>query len=123
MLPNLEDDIRAATWMTQKIRESEIYAQNLYAALCNNEFQKTELWPVLRNERWSCTWRYAGGIIADIRENGDYLDWYCSGMGGMFGSDQDKMNIFVPEGIVTQAVIDDLARLGWHVIDKDAGSV
>jgi hypothetical protein len=29
---------------------------------------------------WSCSWRYAGGLVADMREQGEnYLDFYCSG--------------------------------------------
>ena len=33
---NLERDIRGTDWIIKKIRKQEIYAQNFYAALCNN---------------------------------------------------------------------------------------
>ena len=75
---NLEYDLLTTEWILAKARASESYAQNLYAALTNNDFQKKELWNILTDKTWSCTWRYAGGIIADMREEGDYIDWYCS---------------------------------------------
>lgn len=117
MRPDLEQDLSNSPTVLAKVKQSEIYAQNLYAALCNNVFQKSELWPVLQNQIWSCTWRYAGGIIADMRDEGDYIAWYCSGMGGMFGENADRMPFFVPEGTVTQAIAEDLAALGWQVVD------
>lgn len=119
MRPDLEQDLINSPAVVAKVRQSEIYAQNLYAALCNNVFQKIELWSVLKNQTWSCTWRYAGGIIADMRDEGDYIAWYCSGMGGMFGDDVDRrMPLFVPEGTVTQAIAEDLVELGWQVVDS-----
>jgi hypothetical protein len=112
--PDLERDIKNCDWMVQKIKKSEIYSQNLYAALCNNEFQKLEIVPILKDETWSCSWRYSGGIISDIREEGDYIDWYCSGIPI---NDQQIPNI-VPEGFVTQEIIDDLKTIGWTVVQN-----
>jgi len=108
---NLEYDLLTTDWILEKVRNSESYAQNLYAAICNTEFVKNDVWPKLKDERWSCTWRYAGGIIADMREEGDYIDWYCSGIG-------DKEE-FVGEGYVTDEIREDLLKLGWLVIDDD----
>jgi hypothetical protein len=82
MIPNLEQDMRDAKWFVDKVRATESYAQNVYAALCNNAFQKLEVLPVLRDEIWSCSWLYAGGIVALLRSEGDYMDWYCSGIFG-----------------------------------------
>jgi hypothetical protein len=81
---SMEYAIKNSAWMCKKIKSSDTYAQNLYAALCNNEFQKIDVLPILKDERWSCSWRYAGGIIADIQEKGDYIDWYCSGIQRLF---------------------------------------
>jgi len=36
---NLERDMKNAAWFVAKVQASESYAQNVYAALCNNEFQ------------------------------------------------------------------------------------
>ena len=113
---NLEWDLRTTDWILAKVRASEVYAQNLYAALCNNEFQKRDVMPILKDQTWSCSWRYAGGIIADMREQGDYIDWYCSGI----GANDDG---FVPESCATMEIIDDLKRLGWNIILDNNGDI
>ena len=107
---NLEYDLLSADWILEKVRNSDNYAQNLYAALCNNDFIKNEVWPILKEDFWSCSWRYAGGIIADMQEKGDYMDWYCSGIGS-----SDSSKEYVTESIVTDEIKDDLLKLGWLV--------
>lgn len=104
---NLEYDLRSTDWILKKVRENDTYAQHLYAAMCNTDFTKNDVWPILQEDTWSCSWRYAGGIIADMREEGDYMDWYCSGIG--------QHNGFVGEGIVTDEIREDLLKLGWLV--------
>ena len=111
---NLEYDLRSTDWILKKVRESDTYAQNLYAAMCNNDFIKNEVFPLLKDEDWSCSWRYAGGIIADMREEGDYMDWYCSGSGWV---DEDGVKKpHVGEGHVTEEIREDLLKLGWITI-------
>lgn len=105
---DLEQDIRTCAWMLQKVRDNENYAQNLYAAMCNNVFQRNEVWPRLKNEYWSCSWRSAGGLIARLRNEGDYMDWYCSGIGH---NDQG----YVSESTVTDEIRQDLFAIGWTV--------
>ena len=115
---NLEWDLRSQSWILDKARTSDQYAQNLYAALCNNEFQHQAVMPILRDQHWGCSWRYAGGIVADMREQGDYMDWYCSGIGdGLGNGDADGVKGYVGEGVVTDEIRDDLLRLGWRVVD------
>lgn len=97
---NLEYDLRTTDWILNKVRSSDEYAQALYAALCNNDFIKRDMWEILKDDPWGCSWRYAGGIIADMKEQGDYMDWYCSGR----------------EGEVTENIEDDLYELGWIVV-------
>jgi hypothetical protein len=121
---NLERDLKDAQWLVDKVRSSDAYAQNLYAALCNNAFQKLEVVPILRDDAWSCTWRYAGGIVADIRCKGDYIDWYCSGIQGdpeeidYAAAEAQGFEIqkYVSESIVTDEIRQDLKLLGWTVI-------
>lgn len=119
---NLEYDLLTTDWILEKVRSSKYYAQNLYAAMCNQDFQKLDVLPILKNQTWSCSWRYAGGIIADMRQEGDYIDWYCSGIRN--DGYQDDLDIVTPnehvsEGVVTNEIRDDLQRLGWVVLDSD----
>ena len=102
---DLEDDIRADAEIMAKIQDDR-YAQNVYAAMCNMRWQPTEVWPVLRDEYWTVSWRAAGGIVANLRNEGDYLMWYCTGSSGI-----DK---FVREGVVTDEIRSDFARIGWY---------
>jgi len=129
---NLEFDLRTTDWIIAKVRESRVYAQNLYAALCNNDFQKQDVWTILKDQIWSCSWRYAGGIVADMQGQGDYIDWYCSGIRDTIPMEQSEWNMLTPEqqmshkegqahvgeGTVTDEIRDDLARLGWSVIPE-----
>ena len=121
---NLEYDLRSNSWILEKVKSDETYAQNLYAALCNNEFQKLDVIPILKDQKWSCSWRYAGGIIADMREEGDYIDWYCSGIQD-HGDDGEGIDInfgernYVSESVVTDEIQEDLKKLGWIVVTDD----
>lgn len=113
---NLEWDLRTTDWILEKTRNSDLYAQNLYAALCNNGFQRQDVWQILKDQTWSCTWRYAGGIIADMRQEGDYIDWYCSGIRGGIADHDADVEGPVSEGEITDEIRQDLARLGWHAV-------
>jgi hypothetical protein len=121
---NMEYDLRSSKELCDKVKARDDYAQNLYAAMCNMTWQSREFWQELKGETWSASWRYAGGIIADMREEGDYIDWYCSGMGGLNREyDGDETNEqwqartgFVTEGTVTEEIELDLNRLGWRPV-------
>jgi len=124
---NLEYDLRTVDWVAEKCAD-RVYAQNLYAALCNNEFMKNEVWTILLDKSWSCSWRYAGGIIANIRQEGDYIDWYCTGSNydPLDQEELDHLNLeeqmiykesqaYVGEGCITDEIRQDLFKLGWIV--------
>jgi len=113
---NLERDMKDARWFVDKVRASESYAQNVYAALCNNAFKKLELMPVLKDETWSCSWRSAGGLVADLRCEGNYMDWYCSGIRGL-PDEESKFNGFVNESYITDEIHEDFKKLGWVVVE------
>lgn len=116
---NLEYDLRSTDWILEKVRTSDRYAQNLYAAMCNNEFQRRDVMPILKGETCGYSWRYAGGIIADMRQEGDYIDWYCSGIGdGLGNGDIEGTKGYVCESTVTEEIEADLLRLGWNVVDS-----
>lgn len=104
--PNLEDELMHCDWIVAKAKANKSYAQNIYAALCNMEWQKREVWPILKGETWGCSWRYAGGLVARLIEEGDYLDWYCSGI-------RDESAGYAPEGRVSDEIEEDFLKLGW----------
>ncbi len=130
---NMEYDLRSTDWILDKVRESNVYAQNLYASMCNRDFTKHAVIPILKDQRWSCSWRYAGGIVADMQEKGDYIDWYCSGIrdtrtlsASEFAvlTEQEQLAYkegegYVNEGVVTDEIREDLFRLGWIVQDDE----
>jgi len=116
---DLEYDLRTTEWILAKARSSESYAQNIYAALCNMRWQKLDVFPILKDEFWSCSWRHAGGIVANMLQKGDYMDWYCSGMGGVAtydlqeGEEYMARMKYVPEATVTEEIREDFQKLGW----------
>jgi len=122
---NMEYDLLTTEWILEKVRSNKSYAQNLYAAMCNNDFIKMEVIPILRQDPdkdfWHASWRYAGGIIADMRQEGDYIDWYCSGISGgdepdVYAEGHDlKRKGYMPEGCITDEIRNDLQQLGWAV--------
>lgn len=98
---NLEQDLHQAAWLIEKVKQNDNYAKDLYGSMCNMGWQPLDVLPILKDQYWSCSWRYAGGIIARLRGEGDYMDWYCSGN----------------EGKVTDEIRGDLAKLGWQPFD------
>ena len=94
--PDLEQDLRNSIVIQSKCNTSEVYSQNLYAALCNNRF-------FYDNQEWTCSWRFAGQIVSEINHNDDYMDYYCSGI----WSAEDG---FVGEGVVTDEIRLDLIK-------------
>jgi hypothetical protein len=116
---NMEYDLRSSEWMCDKARNSDTYAQNLYAAMCNMQFIKLDVLPILKNQRWSASWRHAGGIVADMLQKGDYIDWYCSGIGNAELGNGLEESKYVPEGVVTEEIANDLKTLGWVAVEWD----
>lgn len=90
-----ERDLRSSEDIRAKVSDMT-FARELYSALCNTDIYYNDCeTPV------SCSWRHAGGVVADLRDqNEDYLDFYFSGQ----------------EGHVTEDVQQALAPLGWRIV-------
>jgi hypothetical protein len=108
---SLEEDMKKDSEIISLCKDRDV-AVDFYRALSNMMWRKKSTLPedeqiveALKGTDpliWSCSWRYAGGIIADIRNehygvNEDYLHFYCSGN----------------EGHVSELVEKCFNRLGW----------
>ena len=92
--PSLERDLARSAAVAARIG-SDLFAGLLYGALCNTEWRHWATGAV-----WSCSWRTAGGIVAHLRGEGDYIDWYCHG----------------GEGLVDEAVLAAIEAAGWDLM-------
>jgi len=109
--PNLYAEMCNDSIVIAYLSDQNIAVQ-FYSALCNMRWQKDSF--LSDDERiinklkgdeldvWSCSWRAAGGYIADIRnthhnKNEGYLDYYCHG----------------DEGVITPLVEECFGRMGW----------
>ena len=95
VMRDFEVDLEAV--FDDKIRTDDDFCENVWSALAN------KIWENNDGAEFSCTFRYAGGLIADIRGRGNYMDWYCSG----------------PYAIVTDEIEKGLGGLGWSHHDYD----
>ena len=96
--PSLERDLAASPRVVERAG-ARLFAELLYAALCNTAWRHRAT-----GERWSCSWRSAGGVVAHVRGEGDYLDRYCSG----------------GEGLVDEGVLAEIEALGWELVVDEA---
>ena len=88
--PDLETDLMSSARIAELVQDRR-FAEDLYRAFCETRWFRN-------GKEWGCTWRGAGGIVADLRDRGEeYIDFYCSG----------------GEGTVTTEVAAELAKLGW----------
>jgi hypothetical protein len=95
--PTMERDLGASARIRTLVR-SDLFAALLYGALCNTQWKHTA-----SGAEWSCSWRCAGGIVAALRGEGDYLDWYCS----------------TGEGLVDEQVLAEILELGWELVEAE----
>lgn len=95
--PDLENDLGISPRIRGLVR-SELFATLLYGALCNTVWRHKAT-----GIPWHCSWRHAGGVVANLRCQGDYLDWYCS-MG---------------EGLIDEQVLAEIGTLGWELAEAE----
>lgn len=95
--PDLERDLGLSLGIRGLV-QSELFATLLYGALCNTTWRHKATGTV-----WHCSWRSSGAIVAELRCEGDYLDWYCSG----------------GEGLVDDQVLAEIEALGWGLAEAN----
>lgn len=118
MSPNfdLEMDLIPNKELCLLVAKDEKFAQNLYCALSNRLWMKLDMWEILTENHWSCSWRRAGEIVSKMRHSNDsiepdYMEYYCSGIG--VGVDDHIKGNFVAEGVLTDQVELELKKIGW----------
>ena len=78
---------------------SDLFAMLLYGAPLQHD-----LGDMLGTKaEWSCSWRLSGDIVATLRAEGNYMDWYCSG----------------GEDFVDEQVLAEIRGLGWKLMAPD----
>lgn len=75
----------------EKMKNSEQFCKDVYSALTNLE------WVHEDGAVSGYTFRMAGGFIADILDDGSYMDWYCC----------------QGEGYASEEIQDALKTKGW----------
>lgn len=96
--PALDRDLSLSPRVRALVR-SDLLTKLIYAALCNTVWRHRAT-----GQEWRCSWRSAGGVVAHLRGEGDYLDWYCAG----------------GEGSVDEQVLAELQALGWELAEADS---
>ena len=99
-VPDLERDLVRSDRVRGLVR-SDLFPMLLYSALCNTLWRHKG-----SGKEWHCSWRYAGSIVATLRGEGCYLDWYCS----------------MSEGLVDEQVLAEIGALGWELVEADPPS-
>lgn len=78
-----------------ELQNDDELAKEFYGALCNMQWRSKVDPDII----YSCSWRFAGGLVAELRRKGErYIDFYCGG----------------GEGQVTKRIKDLLGKLGWE---------
>lgn len=98
---NMEEALRNDTEFLALLKD-EIIACAAYQSFCNEVYINDE------RERFSCSWRYAGGLIAELRNEGeDYIDYYIDFVKGeLFDQTEPHKNTI-------QQIYN---RLGWRLL-------
>ena len=96
--PSLELELYQAKHIVSRCKaDPKEFATELYGALCNVVWKHRD-----SGSEFSCSWRYAGGIVSTMSHSvDDYMIYYDSGN----------------EGVVTDDVRTELDKLGWEPME------
>ena len=84
--------------MFRELARYPAFAELLYASLCGTRWRHRATGTL-----WSASMRQTGAIVATVRGEGDYLDWYCSG----------------GEDVVDERVAALIEGLGWDLVPDE----
>ena len=98
--PSLELDLYQAKHIVRRCQsDPKEFATELYCALCNVTWKHRET-----ENTFSCSWRYAGGIVSTMSHSvDDHMIYYGAGN----------------EGTVTEDVLTELDKLGWEPTEEE----
>lgn len=99
VMPDFETDLEKT--FGEKMKSDDEFCSQVWSALANKIWKHDAF---ERDEEYSCTSRYAGGLIADIIGRGSYMDWYCSG----------------PYATVSDEIESAMKAIGWTHHDYEA---
>jgi hypothetical protein len=100
----MEEALRNDTEFLALLKD-EIFACAAYQSFCNEVYINDD------RQRFSCSWRYAGGLIAELRNEGeDYIDYYMDFVKGELFDQTD------PYKNTIQQIYN---RLGWRLLTVD----
>lgn len=99
---NPEDrfEVDVAELLGDRLRASSDDCCAMWSALANVDWRNQD------GDEAGYSYRAAGDLIAAVLEEGDYMDWYCSG----------------PDGIVAEWIAEALANRGWTPIHESEGA-
>lgn len=92
MKRNLEVNIADSPELVAKIKSRNDYAQSLYLTMRNMRWQRSETFPIERNDIWSGV----ANIVFDLRSD--------------FSVDES----YVSHATVTLEILNDIRQLGWY---------
>lgn len=91
MNPDDAFEIAVNAALGNRIRSDEELCRQMWSALANVS------WKHANGDTASYSFRAAGDMIAALRGEGEYMDWYCSG----------------PEAVVSDEIREAMAAQGW----------
>lgn len=87
MMENIYDHFENAIkeYFGERMKTDEELCRKIWSSLANVDWYYIGERPLLLEVSYS--FRAAGGMIANIIERGDYMDWYCSGPDGIINNE------------------------------------
>lgn len=119
----LKQDLLASELFKQRVKNSRVYSQHVYAALCENVWCRNNVFDILREQGCSYSWIEASAIVSELRDDIDHgvNYYYKSGINPFTVGSDDLLkrvedNLWMKEGTIDNQVLKDLFELGWILL-------